>query len=80
VATSQEQIVARMQASSNGEGLDTESRMRLRSIDVQLLRITDDLSKGRQQTVAELRSDVAGVAQAISDLVKRGGGPQGGGA
>ncbi|MGV6838777.1 MAG: biopolymer transporter ExbB [Planktomarina sp.] len=74
VAASQEQIVARMQSGANGEGIDTESRMRLRSIDVQLLRITDDLSKGRQQTIGELRSDIANLARAIGDMAKDKGG------
>ena len=41
------------------EEFDAESRMRLRSIDTQLLRILEELSAGRQETLAELRADIA---------------------
>ncbi|PRY23656.1 hypothetical protein CLV78_104147 [Aliiruegeria haliotis] len=48
----------------SGSG-DAESRMRLRSIDVQLLRILEELAAGRQETVAELRADLATLAREI---------------
>ncbi|MEC8574668.1 MAG: biopolymer transporter ExbB, partial [Pseudomonadota bacterium] len=35
-----------------------ESRMRLRSIDVQMLRILEEISEGRQESLAELRKDI----------------------
>lgn len=38
--------------------LDPEARMRLRSIDVQLLRILEEISAGRQETLSELRADL----------------------
>jgi hypothetical protein len=47
---------------------DAEARMRLRSIDVQLLRILEELSAGRQETVAELRADIGALTQAIRAL------------
>lgn len=50
------------------DGLDAESRMRLRSIDVQLLRILEEISAGRQESVADLRSDIAGLTNAIRQL------------
>jgi hypothetical protein len=45
--------------------IDAESRMRLRSIDVQLLRILEEMSAGRQDTVAELRADIAALTKAV---------------
>ncbi len=66
VATSQEQIVARMQADGGGgDGIDAESRMRLRSIDVQLLRILEEISAGRQESVSELRTDLANLSKSM---------------
>ena len=44
---------------------DIESRMRLRSIDVQLLRILEELSAGRQETMADLRADIGALTAAI---------------
>lgn len=64
VAASQEQIVARMQGDS-GDGIDAESRMRLRSIDVQLLRILEEMSAGRQESIAEVRNEMNTLASAI---------------
>jgi hypothetical protein len=45
--------------------VDAESRMRLRSIDVQLLRILEEISAGRQESVAELRADLAALTSAL---------------
>jgi tRNA threonylcarbamoyladenosine modification (KEOPS) complex Cgi121 subunit len=49
-----------------GDGIDAESRMRLRSIDVQLLRILEELSAGRQETMTELRTDLAALTRAVN--------------
>lgn len=49
-------------------GVDAESRMRLRSIDVQLLRILEEISAGRQESVADLRTDIAALTAAIRQL------------
>lgn len=46
-------------------GTDPESRMRLRSIDVQLLRILEEMSAGRQESVAELRADLASLTRSL---------------
>jgi hypothetical protein len=56
---------ARSGASWGGGGMDAESRMRLRSIDVQLLRILEELAAGRQETVADLRMDLASLTKAV---------------
>ena len=45
-------------------GLDAESRMRLRSIDVQMLRILEEISAGRQESMAELRTDLSALSRA----------------
>ena len=57
VATAQQALIDRIR-DSGMEGIDAESRMRLRSIDVQLLRILEELSAGRQETMGELRNDI----------------------
>ncbi|MEM7518490.1 MAG: biopolymer transporter ExbB, partial [Planctomycetota bacterium] len=55
-------------AESGGQGTDAESRMRLRSMDVQMLRILEELSAGRQETLGELRTDIAALTDAVKDL------------
>ena len=66
VAQGQEALIDRMERSEHGEGIDAESRMRLRSIDVQMLRILEEISAGRQETMAELRTDIAALSRVIS--------------
>ena len=51
-------------------GTDAESRMRLRSMDVQLLRILEEMSAGRQETIADLRSDLAQLTRAVRQIGK----------
>jgi hypothetical protein len=67
IAESQESY-APILAKSDEEGADAESRMRLRSIDVQMLRILEEISAGRQESVADLRSDIAALTNAIRQL------------
>ena len=55
-------------AEQGGGGGDAESRMRLRSMDVQMLRILEELSAGRQETLGELRGDIANLTRAVKDL------------
>ncbi|WP_065329788.1 biopolymer transporter ExbB [Tritonibacter mobilis] len=69
VAVGQETIAELMRAHGD-VGIDAESRMRLRSIDVQMLRILEEISAGRQESLAELRKD-------IDLLVKAFAGPRG---
>lgn len=45
--------------------LDAETRMRLRNIDVQLLRILEEMSAGRQDAVADLRTELSAIAAAL---------------
>lgn len=59
VALGQETMIEVMRANGpGGDGMDAESRMRLRSIDVQMLRILEEISAGRQESLAELRKDI----------------------
>lgn len=69
VAEGQERLVTIL-TQQGGEGIDAESRMRLRSIDVQLLRIHEEITVGRQETMSELRTDIAALLRAL-----RGGRP-----
>jgi hypothetical protein len=61
----QERLIALIEAQGMGDGIDAESRMRLRSIDVQMLRILEEISAGRQETMAELRTDISALAKAF---------------
>ena len=47
---------------------DAEARMRLRNMDTQLLRILEEVSVGRQDSVAELRSDLQNLTQVLRSL------------
>lgn len=71
----QERLIAKLQ-DSGVDGIDAESRMRLRSIDVQMLRILEEMSAGRQETIADLRTDIAGLTRAVRN--GRGRPPTGG--
>lgn len=55
-------------AESGGGSVDAESRMRLRSMDVQMLRILEEISAGRQESTGELRADIAQLTNAIRAL------------
>lgn len=66
IAAGQERLVIAVEGQGVAEGIDAESRMRLRSIDVQMLRILEEISAGRQETMAELRTDIAALAKALS--------------
>ena len=63
-----EELQALFAAPDGGPHVDAESRMRLRSIDVQLLRILEEISAGRQESMTDLRSDLAALTAAIRQL------------
>lgn len=48
--------------------IEAEARLRLRSMDIQLLRILEELSAGRQESMADLRADLAALTQAVRQL------------
>ncbi|MEY8841426.1 biopolymer transporter ExbB, partial [Cribrihabitans sp. XS_ASV171] len=62
----QDALLDHMRAQGPGEGIDAESRMRLRSIDVQMLRILEEISAGRQESMSELRKDIDLLVKALS--------------
>lgn len=70
IAAAQEALLDHLREQGPSDGLDAESRMRLRSIDVQMLRILEEISAGRQESLAELRKDVEILTKAL--MVTRG--------
>ena len=52
---------------------DLENLTRLRNIEVQLSRLVDELANARQDTLSELRSDLAQLSKAIIDLARNSG-------
>ncbi|MBY0349385.1 biopolymer transporter ExbB [Tabrizicola sp.] len=68
IAEGQEKLVAALQDGGGGGGSDAESRMRLRSIDVQLLRILEEMAAGRQETLTDLKTDIGQLTNAIRQL------------
>ena len=73
VAAGQERLVTLIETQGQGEGMDAESRMRLRSIDVQMLRILEEVAAGRQETMAELRTDLNAIARALDRMARNSG-------
>lgn len=68
IAAGQEALVEALTGAEGGAHSDAESRMRLRSIDVQLLRILEEISAGRQESMSDLRNDLAALTGAIRQL------------
>lgn len=52
---------------------EVETGVRIRNIDRQLLRLTEELATGRQEAVAELRAELGGVSRALTQLAERAG-------
>lgn len=60
------QVMERLvRQNADEESPDAETRMRLRSIDVQLLRLMEDMNAGRQESVSELRHDLSRLIHVI---------------
>ena len=73
IALAQERVATLIEnRDAEAGGLDAETRARLRSIDIQVLRILDDLAAGRQDLVTEIRQDIAGLADALRAVAARG--------
>jgi len=68
LAQGQDRLIEALTGAEGGAHADAESRMRLRSIDVQLLRILEEISAGRQESITDLRADLASLTQAIRAL------------
>ena len=70
VAEGQEALInelRRNNGTASEAGIDAESRMRLRSIDVQMLRVLEEISAGRQEMMAELRTDLNALTKVLSE-------------
>jgi len=66
IAAGQDRIVALLETrEEEGGALDADSRMRLRNIDVQLLRILEEMAAGRQDSVTELRQEISTLTETI---------------
>ena len=70
IALAQEKLADALTSEDSGPHADAESRMRLRSIDVQLLRILEEISAGRQETLADLRGDLSALTQSVRQLLR----------
>jgi len=74
LADGQERLIAVLEDTGGaGGGIDAESRMRLRSIDVQMLRILEELSAGRQESMSELRTELAALSRGLQTQSPRAG-------
>ncbi|GGE59387.1 biopolymer transporter ExbB [Actibacterium pelagium] len=71
IADGQERLAQLLEKQdSENPHVDPESRMRLRSIDVQLLRVLEEISAGRQETMSDLRGDIATLTRTLQNLGK----------
>jgi len=70
IAQGQQNLVdAVMKMQEDGDGiLDAETRMRLKNIDTQLLRILEETSTGRNESTQELRQNINALTSAINNL------------
>jgi hypothetical protein len=68
LAEGQERLIAALSKSEGVANADAESRMRLRSIDVQLLKILEEMAAGRAEAVADLRADLTALTSAVRQL------------
>ncbi|RYH04591.1 biopolymer transporter ExbB [Salipiger sp. IMCC34102] len=64
IAEGQERLIEKLEEGGI-DGLDAESRMRLRSLDTQMLRVTEEIASGRQELIGELRSEMANLIRAL---------------
>ena len=55
-----------------GFGLDDQSRQHLRNLDLQIGRLLEDIARGRQEAVQELRSEIKVLARTIAALADEG--------
>ena len=76
LADGQEKLMAALQGTAQGgsgsASGDAESRMRLRSIDTQMLRLLEEVAAGRQEALGDLRADLAQLTRAVRALGGRG--------
>lgn len=79
IAEGQDRIAGLMQRPEDETpdmGPDAESRMRLRSIDMQMLRLLEEVAAGRQESMADLRGDLAQLTRAVRALGRQSSPPE----
>lgn len=64
VLDKQSDLIAKLEEGGM-DGIDPESRMRIRSIDVALMRVLEEMSAGREEVMADLRTDIAALSRAV---------------
>lgn len=67
-------IADRLDGQSITEEPEGEARGRLRNIDRQLLRLTEEIATGRQEAVTQLRAELNGLSRALETLADRNNG------
>ena len=70
IAEGQDRLIAALTGADSAAQSDAESRMRLRSIDVQLLRILEEISAGRQESITDLRGDIATLTNTLRQALR----------
>ena len=66
---SQKQLLDFLKSKESVEGgIDAESRMRLRSIDVQMLHISEEIAVGRQEVIKAIREEIANLADSLQSI------------
>ena len=71
LAHSQHRIAEALTRGSTEETtLDAETRSRLRNIESHLLRVLEDMSVGRQDSIADLRADIAVLIETLKQAVE----------
>ena len=70
IAEGQERLILALSGPDSPAATDAENRMRLRSIDVQLLRILEEMSAGRQESTADLRGDISALTASVRALAR----------
>ena len=65
VADGQAKLITVLEKMEHASESDAEARMRLRSLDVQLLRLSEEIAAGRQESIVAIRSDITSLANSI---------------
>ena len=76
MAMAQEHLADVLRQGQEEGALDSESRMRLRSIDVQLLKIFEEMGGQRQTQLDELRTEINYLTHAMRDVARAAGVPE----
>ena len=71
VAIGQEKLFEVLSNIEKNDAADAESRMRLRSIDVQMLHLMEELASGRQEITSAIRSELNSLSVVISEAKSR---------